>query len=150
MFYLNEQAEFIPVDANCNEEDARWELSEEFSTTEHQVYVVVQAGQFGRNRLEVGSLCQNGVIMMLHTASDLERVEREHGRAALLRRLQMTWARLYPAHGGAPTSTTPLIAVSASQLTLAGRSTGLLSSVLLIVSVVGKTSRVTTCSSRTV
>ena len=102
MYYLNNQAEFVEVDEHCNAEDARWELSEEFSIPEHQVYVVRQAGQFGRNRLDEGSLCQNGVILMLHTAQDLERVERQHGRAALLQRLQMTWARLYPAHGGAP------------------------------------------------
>lgn len=102
MYYLNNQAEFVEVDEHCNAEDARWELSEEFSIPEHQVYVVRQAGQFGRNRLDEGSLCQNGVILMLHTAQDLERVERQHGRAALLHRLKTTWARLYPTHGGAP------------------------------------------------
>lgn len=102
MKYLNEEAEFVDVDDRCNAEDALWELSEEFSTPIHQVYVVRRAGVYNRTKLSEGSLCQNGVILMLHTAEELAKVAERHGEAAVQRRLQMTWDRLYPAHGGAP------------------------------------------------
>ena len=101
VFVLNDEFEFCPTTVEAPTTEPLWRLSETYSQPGRQVYEVVRAADKWGIGVEVGSLCQNGVILQFHLVQRLLRLA-EHDHQAIADLLEKRWTELQPTNGDAP------------------------------------------------